>query len=324
MSQWNIGNVIQLLLDNGMSDTSTKFTRQYRNILTSAFGEVERIGSEWTFMKRHTTLTFAAPYETGTVSVNVDGTTVTGAGTTFTSAMAKRWIRFDGEAQQYLIDSFTSTTAVELAGDGYQGDANLSGVSYSITEESKELPKLFGKFVKGAIDETPYNLTPLSDFNDLVVERMRNQTVSQPQKYAIEWRGPQSSWTTARASAGLQTSEIALPYLWLYPIPSAKYILTFGYYERFPDIQTGFTTGSTQTLPFPNNSSISAFMDMCLAYLAKEQKESDWMAKREDARRSLREALGTFKDVTHLEQREAWTPDGEGQAIVKPWEFNVN
>lgn len=83
-----------------------------------------------------------ADYTTGAVSVAVDGTTVTGVGTTFTSAMVGRYISFDdGDNLLYEIDSFTSTTEIELV-KPYQGSAAVSGSDFVIGEYSP-LPAAF-------------------------------------------------------------------------------------------------------------------------------------------------------------------------------------
>lgn len=67
-------------------------------------------------------------YNTGTVSINDGDSTVTGSGTTFTSAMVGRYIYLDG--RWYLISAFTSTTSIDI--DTPYGGDNLAGSTYTI------------------------------------------------------------------------------------------------------------------------------------------------------------------------------------------------
>lgn len=74
-------------------------------------------------------------YSDGTVSDLANGaTTVTGSGTTFTAAMAGRYLKIDSDGVWYKITSFTSTTVVELDRN-YQGTTISSGSeAYTIGE----------------------------------------------------------------------------------------------------------------------------------------------------------------------------------------------
>lgn len=56
----------------------------------------------------------ADDYGTGTVAITNGGTTITGTGTTFTAAMAGRWIKPTTDGNWYKISSFTSTTVMTL------------------------------------------------------------------------------------------------------------------------------------------------------------------------------------------------------------------
>jgi len=77
----------------------------------------------------------ASDYTTGTIALTNGDATVTGSGTTFTSAMVGRWINGDGH--WYKIGSFTSTTSLELAQE-FDG-TTASGLSYTIGE-SPDIP----------------------------------------------------------------------------------------------------------------------------------------------------------------------------------------
>lgn len=74
-------------------------------------------------------------YNTGTVTMTDGSPTVTGSGTTFTSAMVGRYFKIndaDGDGMWYRITGYTSATVVTLE-NNYDG-ANISGKAYSVNE----------------------------------------------------------------------------------------------------------------------------------------------------------------------------------------------
>lgn len=78
-------------------------------------------------------------YDTGTVSVSDSGTTVTGVGTTWTSAMVGRKIRFYNEGYAYTIATVTPSTSLTLT-ESYNGNgSNLSGSAYTIFQDEFDL-----------------------------------------------------------------------------------------------------------------------------------------------------------------------------------------
>ena len=83
-------------------------------------------------------ITTVAPYETGTVTVASASKTVTGSGTTFTSAMVGRKIRIGTENAYYRISAFVSTTEITLE-VAYQGSLT-SANTYSIYKDEYRLP----------------------------------------------------------------------------------------------------------------------------------------------------------------------------------------
>lgn len=77
-----------------------------------------------------------ADYTTGSVGVTTATTTVTGVGTTWTSAMAGRWLQITaptGDNNWYEIASVATTTSLTLV-NAYQGTTIASGASYIIGE----------------------------------------------------------------------------------------------------------------------------------------------------------------------------------------------
>lgn len=79
-------------------------------------------------------------YTTGTVTVSKGSTTVTGSGTTFTTAMIGRYFRGATTGNWYRIKSFTSTTVITL--ETPFNEISLSGSTYTIGELPL-IPELF-------------------------------------------------------------------------------------------------------------------------------------------------------------------------------------
>lgn len=88
---------------------------------------------DWPWRRKNDVLQTVAPYETGTVTVTLGSTTLTGSGTTFTSAMVGRKFRLTGDLDFYEISAYVSATEVTLA-DAYV-NATQSGIAYSIYQD---------------------------------------------------------------------------------------------------------------------------------------------------------------------------------------------
>lgn len=106
------------ILDRTISNYSTDTTRPYACMLNG------RLGTTY--------------YSTGSVSVTNKSTTLTGVGTTFTSAMVGKWIVIgyssttgaSGAGYAYKISEFTNTTTMTLA-EPYRG-TTLDQAAYEI------------------------------------------------------------------------------------------------------------------------------------------------------------------------------------------------
>jgi hypothetical protein len=115
-----------------------------------------------------------ADYTTGTVSVTNGSATVTGVGTTFTSAMVGRKIRIGEEPtnyREYLINSFTNATSIEL--DEVYAEATASTQNYIIYEDEYTLPSDFWK---------PYQLITRTIVMHLMNEWQFNEQMPYPSR----------------------------------------------------------------------------------------------------------------------------------------------
>lgn len=91
----------------------------------------------WRRVRQQAVIQTVAVYETGTVAVTNGVNTVTGAGTTFTSAMTGRMFRIAAENAYYEF-TFVSTTSGTLDRT-YEG-TTATGASYKIAQSVFQLP----------------------------------------------------------------------------------------------------------------------------------------------------------------------------------------
>jgi hypothetical protein len=93
---------------------------------------------DWKWLYEKDTIVTTARYNTGTVTVTEGSATVTGSGTTFTSAMEGRKFKVTGFEEIYTIESVDSTTQLTLDNE-YNGDDD-DEASYDIFEDEYSLP----------------------------------------------------------------------------------------------------------------------------------------------------------------------------------------
>ena len=247
------------------------------------------------YAQRFTRVALAAPYTTGTVSISAGGTAITGVGTTFTAAMVGRHIRFNGEAEQYLITGFTNGTSI--ACEAYLGSDNLSTVTYSITDERKALPTLCRSIHQIVVSNATgargslYHLMP-KPWEELNIYRKTYQTSEYPYYFATQWEGPQAG----------QSGNVPNGYYWVYPATAVPQIITL-YYNVWP---VEMTTG-TDVLPIPYEFE-GPFREFLLAYLYRENKDPNWMAQLARAQAIGRDAISSSRTNTAHRQRVEWTP----------------
>ena len=95
-------------------------------------------GQDLPYLMTESFITTVAPYETGTVTATNNSKTITGSGTTFTSAMVGRKIRMSSENAYYRISAYVSATELTLE-VVYQGTTGASK-TFSIYKDEHRLP----------------------------------------------------------------------------------------------------------------------------------------------------------------------------------------
>ncbi len=152
MAYDNYGNIKTAVLSKiGISDTDVE------TVAKQALNDIlEEICQAYNFSWLYGDSSFitAAPYETGTVSVTEGSATVTGSGTTFTSAMVGR--KFYCEDATYVILARVSATEITLS-TVYAGDTG-SGLTYKIYQDEYSLASDVEDVISLRQENDPYKL----------------------------------------------------------------------------------------------------------------------------------------------------------------------
>jgi len=104
--------------------------------------------SDWNFMLVSSGLTTIKQYDTGTVSINTGGTTLTfSSDAVIVAGMVGRKVNISGDGAVYEITSMSSTTSCTI-NPAYQAPSNVSNQSYVIFQPTYALAKDFERFPK--------------------------------------------------------------------------------------------------------------------------------------------------------------------------------
>ena len=286
-------DILQYLRDNDRNAQGARHDRAYLRIANDACRALHGAG-EWSFDRSRHRLTFAAYKTAGTVSVAAGGTAVTGVGTAFaTPGDVGKYLRFNGEPQQYLVSAAPSALALTI--ETYQGETALAGVSYQLTQDRLALPtrvrRIFAPFlssVQGRLE--------LTELEWLQYERLHGRETGTPRCYAVE---------TAQTVAG-GGGLVGSGYLWIYPAPQVQEILEFTCFLWPTEITSG-TDGISAPL-----QAESAYREFLLAYLFRDQEDTEkWERQFAAALACARRDLAQFRPAPIAGQRAMWTPDGD-------------
>jgi len=96
---------------------------------------------DWPWAYKETNISVYPSYTTGTLSVNIGSTAVTGAGTVWDATWENRRLRLDNN-QDWPVASINNPTSITLA-QPYYGTANLVGASYVLYQDVYTMPSDF-------------------------------------------------------------------------------------------------------------------------------------------------------------------------------------
>jgi len=289
---YTYNEVLQYLRDRNAQDGSAEGLRKYIRVANQA-RQALSAKALWSFDKKISRHVLIAPYSTGTVSVNANATAVTGSGTTFVNATHPSghigcYIRFSGQAMQYLITAVGGATSLTIS-PAYEGASNLSGVTYEIVDEEITAPTGLRSVEEILSDLAGYRLAS-ADLDDIHSEQAYVRSTGQPVRWGFEWRDV-SSYRTL--------------YLRVNPAPCERRIMKLsGFY--WPAELTGTTS---QVLEFPDHAQVRAVYEAYLeAFLLLEQKDMKAYKQQlgvadEHAKRSL----GAYQVRRNAGQRQEYS-----------------
>lgn len=182
--------------------------------------------SGWSGLKKEGEFQIPAAYTTGTASVTQNSASVTGSGTTWTSAMVGRQFLIDG-APFYTIASVESATALTL--DRVYGGVTAAGQAYTIVLIYLVVPTDFLHFLSVRDVENNWRLhTAYSQDNLDLFDAQRSST------------------TSPRVLASATPSSAGLPRYEIWPRELGGKVIPFRYMRKPP-----LMTLATDTPVFP-------------------------------------------------------------------------
>lgn len=128
-------------------------------------------------------------YSTGTVTVTLNSTTVTGVNTVWTAAMVGRQFRVGLAAPIYTVAQFNTSTSIEL--DSVWGGDSASGETYSIYQCFFTVPTDFYQFITVVDPEFAWQL--FLDASQSEINAMDPQRANVGNSYLVSFRDYSSS-----------------------------------------------------------------------------------------------------------------------------------
>jgi hypothetical protein len=223
----------------------------------------------WNFLRGEENITTVPDYLTGTVSVNAGGTTVTGVGTTFTSAMADGTykIQFAGALDWYAITARGSNTSITI-GTAYAPSTNLTNGTYTIRRMYYPLSSSCDRIIDAKNNNTPIKMFE-TDMRTLDSVSPTLQSVNNSYAYV--------AWTTNTNSASAYYQNIMIQ---PYPFPSDSRLFWIKTLLRVPDMVN--TTDQTVIPVKWNHILIYGANALGFMYLRKPDLANIWKQEYEN------------------------------------------
>lgn len=208
----SLASIRQRLLDQGGGGTLDATTAD--RLISDSYQSILRL-RPWVVALRNTQIWVFAPYTTGTVSVSNGSATVTGSGTTWTSAMVGRYLSIGDTIPQRIL---TVPSATSLTIDVVWSGSALSAQTYSIVHLRVTMPSDFERVERLASDTLALrrtNLTFIDSYDP------RRQSRGDPQCFVETGR---------RGSP----TDYSAPEIELWPVPSQDKLLRLMYRAALP------------------------------------------------------------------------------------------
>ena len=229
----------RLILQTGLSDILIG------QFLSESYKTYQEIYPYWSFLRKNTTLTTVVPYATGTCATAVT-TTITGTGTTWTTAMVGRYIKVNDDFQFYKIATRNSNTEILI--ETAYADGAKTAQTYSIFKHIFSLATDFREMI------SPVFETKLVEATIEDLDRADPGRDTQDRSRTYTYLGLDSN--------NIQEIE-------LYPVPSAAHMYRYRYWAK------PFTLSAGSDVPLlPDSLLINKTLSTAYLHLATEDKKN--------------------------------------------------
>jgi hypothetical protein len=223
--------VEDVMLEVRENSTEVNVKRKYQRRVNDIYARDLFSKHDFEFMSRIGTITIPAGYTTGTISVAIGGSAVTGVGTVWTAAMTGYKLRFFGNQDIYTFTRTGATTGT--ISPAFSGDTAISGGQYMIFQDTFSLAADYDRMVD-----------PPGFYYDYY-----NARVSLLRKMTLDWY---KLWSTVRSlfpmyyrPFGRSSDNLNWQVQFAPPILHNKFIY-YEYIPTFADMKE-YTTGSCAT-----------------------------------------------------------------------------
>lgn len=159
-----------------------------QDFVINAFRRLAEV-RRWSWLTKFNQFIAPAAYNTGTVTVTLNSTTVTGSGTTFTAAMVGRQFKVGTSSPIYTIAQYTSATSIEL--DLVYGGTTTAGASYIIYQSYFTVPSDFHQFI--SLWDPSFNWQLFLDINQSEINIWDAQRANTGNAFCVSFRGYSNS-----------------------------------------------------------------------------------------------------------------------------------
>lgn len=155
-----------------------------QDFVINAFRRLAEI-RRWSWLVKFNQFIAPVAYTTGTVTVTLNSTTVTGSSTVWTAAMVGRQFKVGTSSPIYTIAQFISTTQIEL--DLVYGGSTTAGASYSIYQCYFTPPTDFHQFI--TLWDPSFNWQLYLDIQQSEINIWDAQRANTGNAYVVSFRG---------------------------------------------------------------------------------------------------------------------------------------
>ena len=248
----------------------------------------------WELYKTTGTILLIEPYVVGTVDVTEGDATVTGTGTTFTSAMVGRKFRPDGDSVTYTFTTFTSTTEFELD-RVYDGDTDTDK-DYSIFEDTYDLPTDLKRLKR------VMNLNTTRPMDEITMRQYLGGRPFGNNRSFFLWRSNTIVRSNTYVLYGINSTTGAREIIFTQSPVEADTVEIW--YSR----TTTDVTGPASELDIPDGAEDALVYDLMSRYLGRTQNQDEAIVNRirtvrGDAKREIRELWSSEVAQSNAEHR---------------------